>query len=198
MAIKSLRNYYSTVKESGLRVGHEFAIEIASLPANLANGFEYYSVYAQSASLPGREIETATAPFYGFDFQIPVNTKYTQTWPITIRLDKDMNVRSLFEIWFNTIADLSKSTGGSKGVIPSDTYAMVHMLSPDFFNAGNGGIGSISKSYRLEGVFPTSLGEVRLSHDDNTISTFDVTLAFQYWYATAIGGDTSNVMDPLR
>lgn len=195
MSIKSLRDYYSTVKASGLRVDHEFAIEIAPASSGLASGFEYYTVYAQSASLPGREIETVTAPFYGFDFPIPVNTKYTQTWPLTIRMDKDANVRDLFETWFNKIADLSKSTGGSKGVIPSDTYAMVHLLSPDFFNTGTG---SISRSYRLEGVFPTNLGEVRLDHAGNAISTFDVTLAFQYWYATAVGGDTSNANDPLR
>ena len=194
-SIKSLRDYYSTVKSAGLRVEHEFAIEIGAPSFALAQGFNDYIVYALSANLPGREIETQPTPYFGFDFQVPVNTKYTQTWDLTIRLDKDMVVRNLFEVWFDRISNLAYSTGGSKGIIPSDSYAMVHMLSPDFFNTGTG---SVSRSYRLEGVFPSRLGDVRLDHGGNGIATFDVTLTFQYWSATVIGGDTSNVMDPLR
>jgi hypothetical protein len=195
MAIKSLKDFYQTVRNNGLRTNHEFQIELAGIPIGQDN-FEKYIVYAQSAGMPGRTIEAQPTPFYGFDFQVPTNTKYEQTWTVTIRADKDLKTREMFEDWFDYVADLRKSTGGQKGLIPSGSYGIVHLLSPEFFNEG--GSADVSRTYRLEGLFPTELGALTLDHSDNGISTFDVTLMFQYWYPTDSGGSTSDSEDPLR
>jgi len=194
MAIKSLKNFYDTVRNKGLRTNHEFQIEFAGVPVAQSD-FEEFVVYAQSAGMPGRTIEAQPTPFYGFEFQVPTNTKYEQTWTITVRADKDLKSRVMFEEWFDYIADLRKSTGGKKGLIPQGSYGVVHMLSPEFFNNDQA---EVSRTYRLEGLFPTELGALTLDHSDNGISTFDVTLMFQYWFPTDRGGSTSDANDPLR
>ena len=192
MSILSLKDFYNTVKTNGLRTNHEFQIEFGGLPTGAAD-MDKYIVYAQSAGLPGRTIEAQPTPYYGFNFQVPTNTTYDQTWELTIRLDKDANVRKIFEDWFNVIANLANSTGGKKGMIPDGSYALVHLLSPEFFN---GNTAAISKTYRLEGVFPSTMGPLTLDHSDNSISTFTMTLMFQYWYPSDAAGSQGN--DPLR
>lgn len=192
MSILSLRDFYNTVKDNGLRTNHEFQIEFGGLPVRAAD-MDKFVVYAQSAGLPGRTIEAQPTPYYGFNFQVPTNTTYEQTWELVVRLDKNVEIRTIFEEWFDYIASLKNSTGGKKGLIPSGSYALVHLLSPEFFNNNSA---AISKSYRLEGVFPSSLGALTLDHSDNSISTFTMTLMFQYWYQSDRNGTNSN--DPMR
>lgn len=192
MAIKSLKDFYNTVRNNGLRTNHEFQIELAGIPTD-QDAFEEFIVYAQSSRLPGRKIEAQPTPFYGFNFQVPTNTTYDQEWTFTVRADTKLKSREMFENWFNYIADLKNSTGGQKGLIPDGAYGIVHLLDPEFFNGGNA---KVARTYRLEGVFPLTLGELTLDHNDNAISTFDVTLEFQYWYPTT--NAASQEGDPLK
>lgn len=190
--VKHLRDFYSKIKGEGLRVSHQFQLQFGGngIPA----GFNDYIVYAYSAALPGRQIVTEDVPFYGFPFKVPVNTTYSQEWSMSIRCDTNLKIRALFEDWYNNIADLSKSTGGSKGVVPSDAYALVHMLDPAYFN--NSGSGKIVRTYRLEGIFPSNMGDITLDHTSSAISTFDMTFAFQYWYIES--ANVGKTGDPLK
>lgn len=193
--VPTLSDFYSTIKEKGLRVNHEFMIEFGGADAESLN-LDKYTVYCNSATLPGRKIVAAPTPFYGFKFQIPVNTEYDQTWEVQVRADTNLKIRELIENWFNAYADLSRSTGGMKGLVPKSSYARVHMLHPDFFNKG-GATPKISKTYRLEGVFPTGIGPITLSHESNDISTFSLTVAYQYWFDDVIGdplGGTTGIV----
>lgn len=196
--VNTLADFYAVLKEKGLRVNHEFQIEFGGATAEALN-LSKYIVYCKSASMPGRKIDAVPTPFYGFKFQVPVNTTYEQNWKVSVRCDTNLKVRELIENWFNAYADLARSTGGMKGLVPRESYARVHLLHPDFFNKG-GASPKISKTYRLEGVFPTGIGPITLDHDSNEISVFDLDVMFQYWYdesgddplggtvGTAIGG----------
>ena len=161
----TLNDFYNTVKDKGLKTNHQFQIQ--------CDKFQSYVAYAQSASVPGRAIHVEEVPFYGFPLNVPTNTTYTKEWNLTIRCDREMVIRSLFENWMNEISDLRNNTGGSKAQIPSEK-ARVHLLDETMTD--------VDKTYVLEGMFPSTLGDISVSHSDNGIMTFDVTLTFQYWY----------------
>lgn len=182
---QGIKQFYTEIKTNGLRVSHQFALQFGGNNKQIIALQQYAPIYVQSAALPGREIVTENAAFFGFPFKVPVNTTYNQTWACTCRADVDMKIRKVFEDWMNDYADLSKNTGGSKGKVPANDFVYIHLLKPDFFansNSINGGTVETARTYKLEGVFPSSLGNMTLSHSGNEISTFDITFAFQYWY----------------
>jgi hypothetical protein len=197
--IKTLKDFYQTISTKGVRTAHMFSLQFgangtgpgASSINRLQNS--NFIVYAESANLPGRTIENQPLPFYGFSFQIPVNTAYTQTWTANVRCDTNVEIRDIFETWMNDIADLRKSTGGSKGRVPTGTYGLIHLLSPSFFNS-DGSTGDIVRTYRLEGIFPQSLGDMEHTHASSNITSFQTTFTFQYWYVegSVLSTDTTN------
>lgn len=188
--VKTLKQFYDTIKTNGLRTNHQFQIQFGG--SDVPTDLNTYVVYAMSASVPGKTIVTQDTPFYGFPFKVPVNVTYDQTWTMTFRCDTQLKIRAAIEDWSNKYADLAKSTGGSKGKIPTNSYALVHLLDPSFFN--DSGSASVSRTYKLVGVFPSTLGNMAQNHGDNGLTTFDVTLAFQYWYPVDADG---NGTDPL-
>jgi hypothetical protein len=198
-SIKTLKDFYSAITTKGLRTNHMFQLEFAggdplSKPYIDQLNTDNYIVYAQSAAVPGRQIVNEAVSFYGFPFQVPVNTTYVQTWDCNVRCDKDVQIRDIFEGWMNSISDLSKSTGGSKGIVPVGTYALLHLLSPDFFNAS--GNANIVRTYKMMGIYPSNLGNIEQDHNSNAITTFSTTFTFQYWYPVR-GDETGDGIDPL-
>ena len=198
--IKTLRDFYSTITTNGLRTNHMFQLEFASGDADIGAAAikrlnqGNFIVYAQSAAVPGRTIVNEAVSFYGFPFQVPVNTTYTQTWDCNVRCDTNLEMRDIFEGWMDTVSSLAKSTGGSKGLVPVNTYALVHLLSPDFFNQN--GAANVVRSYKMVGIYPSNLGNIEQDHNSNAISTFSTTFTFQYWYPVKFG-ESGDGIDPL-
>ncbi len=187
--VYGLKDFYTEIKDKGLRVQHQFAIQFGgSVPQNVQ---DLAPIYVESASLPGRRIVNQPSNYFGFPFQIPVNTQYTQEWSCQVKCDAEAKIRAAFENWMDNYADLRKNTGGSKGRVPTNTYALVHLLKPEFFNNNKGSSDpQIARTYRLEGIFPVNLDNITQSHTSNNLVVFGMTFAFQYWY---IDGD-----DPLE
>lgn len=176
-SIKTLQEFYSNLKNKGLRTDHQFSVELPTTPLTLQD----VPIYAASTNLPGRQITNEGAFFYGFPFQIITNTTYTQEWSLTIRSDVKMTIRDAFEEWSNQSSDIAKNTGGQKGII-TNAECKVHLLDND--------MQTVVKTYTLVGAFCSNIGEMTLDHNSSSISTFPVTIAFQYWY--------SGTVDPLK
>ena len=94
------------------------------------------------------------------------------------------------EDWMNQIVSLYDSAAGNyKGVIPSDTVDVM-LLDPSLKRS--------TRTYRLEGVFPTTLGPLTLDHASSAVQTFTVTFALQYWWVTEGEGSAGQKgVDPL-
>jgi len=171
--LKNLKDFYSKMKNPGVLAKHQFQLFVPRAPD--------LTIYAAGGTLPGKTIETTSAHFFGYEFKIPMSTKYTQNWSTQVKYDASSNTRDIFERWMNSISDISNNTGGSKGRIPGQDYVLIYLLSPKSFNEG-----SIvpQRTYRLEGAYPSKLGDVAFDHQSNDIATFDVEFNFQYWYNT--------------
>lgn len=178
-SIKTLGNFYEKLKNPGLRTNHQFQIEFHG--DDVDGAWDSFIVFAESSSLPGRRTISNPTPFYGFNFQVPTNIQYDQEWTATIRCDAELTTRKLMEVWHDKIGSLKSSTGGKKGLVPTNTYALVHMISPSFYN--NGSMTAPIRTYKMVGLYPLVLGPINLGHGDNGISTYTTTFQMQYWYA---------------
>ncbi len=173
-SIYGIRDYFSKLK-TGLRTSHQFQLEIDRL-GDLV-------VYASSATLPGRSLNSEPVPFFGFNFQVPTNTDYTHEWPITIRCDKDMIIYRRFKEWADEISSLANNTAGKKAQVPTDN-ARLYLLSST--------LNDVTTTYKLIGIFPSNISDISFAHDNNGIATFDVTITLQYHF------EDSQEVDPLQ
>ena len=181
----TLNEFYTTLKD-GVMTRHQFQLVFNSKGVSGRD----FSVYAESTTLPGSKITAEAVFFYGIPFQVPSNLNYDQEWSVVIRCDKKANIRGKLEDWMNQIVSLYDSSAGNyKGVIPSDTVDVM-LLDPSLKNS--------TRTYVLEGLFPTTLGELSLDHKDSGVQTFTTTFAFQYWWVKNAEGTAGQIgVDPL-
>ena len=130
-------------------------------------------IYAQTGTLPGREITNQAVNFHGLEFNLPGNAKYTNSsgWNVTWRLDQALNIRRIFEDWNYQIFDDRSTTGQT---IRADDSQLTMMLYDQ--------AGTVVDIYTLYGIYPVSVGEVEYDiGNDGEIQTFQTTLAYHYF-----------------
>ena len=133
----------------------------------------------KGANLPASKIAQIEVPFRGRVLKIAGDRTF-DSWTVTVINDTDFAIRSSMENWMNGINNVADNTGL---VTPSDyqASAFVHQLDRD---------GSVLRSYRFHGVFPTQVAPIELSYDAQGIQEFTVEFQVQYW--TAFKGDGDN------
>lgn len=129
--------------------------------------------FAQAASLPASNIGQVEVPYQGRTIKIPGDRTFDE-WTITVRYDNG-DIRRAFEDWMTTINE----TISNIGMNAVEGYKREgQVIQQD--RAGND-----IYEYTFVGVWPSSIGEVSLSWDENdSISTFDVTLQYDFFQRT--------------
>ena len=205
-----LSQYYGKMKEVGIRLTHQFIVDIPVLG-------EDFKFFATSASLPGRTLEETELQYHGFTFRVPTVTTFEGSFEINIISDMANEIRSNIEVWENDHANLAMGGGGKKR-IPIEV-AHLHLLDETlgnnylaadanvqrqictgidqgrFTNNPDGCVGGdILRSYTMVGVYPKTYSELSLDTTTADKAEFSLTLSYQYWYDST-GNDTSK--DPL-
>jgi len=171
---KGLKEFLQHVKQENVRFAYQWQMQING-PNNPA--LDMIQFYAQSANKPGRTIESSEMQYQGMTLRVLNNVTYESPWPVNVRCDLDMKILDAIEEWHDEYADL-KIGGGGKKSIPD------YNIRIDLLDAT---LQVIKKTYVLVGVYPESYGELTLSHEDTSISVFDVNFAYQYFYDEAKG-----------
>lgn len=128
--------------------------------------------HIRSASLPAASTSVLQIPYRGRVFKMPGNRTFG-SWIITVLDDTEpQNLWKNFHTWANEIQNhvTNISYGGDfTGVMSNATIQHLNMN------------GVAQKTVVLNRCWPSEVGEVRLSMDDNeSLSTFNVTLEYQY------------------
>ena len=176
-------NVFRTKLEGGgaranqFKVVMTFPLSITGLTADQSTEMEYL---CQAASLPGMVIGEVTVPFRGRNLFIAGDRTF-EAWTVTIINDTDFAIRNGFEIWMNAINSMTENNGLDQ---PSLYQSQAHVYQLN--RSGN-----IVKTYTFEGMWPTTIGNIDLSAETNdALETFDVTLRYNYWVATADSNTT--------
>ena len=142
-----------------------------SFPSYVTANVELASYMVKATSMPASTIAPITVPFRGRQLQVAGDRTF-DPWSVTIINDTDFNVRNSFEQWMNGINQHKQNTGLTQ---PSSYMAdmIVEQLDKD---------GTVEKTYNIRGTFPTNLGAIELSYEnENAIEEFEVELQIQYW-----------------
>jgi len=142
-----------------------------SFPSYVTANVELASYMCKATSMPASTIAPIAVPFRGRQLQIAGDRTF-DPWSVTIINDTDFNVRNSFEQWMNGINQHKANTGLTQ---PSSYMAdmIVEQLDKD---------GTVEKTYNIRGTFPTNLGAIELSYEnENAIEEFEVELQIQYW-----------------
>ena len=142
-----------------------------SFPSYVTSNVELASYMCKATSMPASTIAPIAVPFRGRQLQIAGDRTF-DPWSVTIINDTDFNVRNSFEQWMNGINQHKQNTGLTQ---PSSYMAdmIVEQLDKD---------GTVEKTYNIRGTFPTNLGAIELSYEnENAIEEFEVELQIQYW-----------------
>lgn len=137
---------------------------------------EHY-VYVETASLPGRQINSVPVPYMGLQFNTPGTVSYpgSDNWAVTFRCDKDYRIRDALEHATFRLFDDQTSTG-AYGMPDQGQVIVLELL--------NKAMATI-RSYTLYGAWVKSLEASNYDiKDGGAIQTISCSLAYQFWRVT--------------
>lgn len=169
MAILGVDDFKSKLTGGGARA-NMFKVT-CNFPGYANGDVELTSFLCKAAQLPASILAPVEVPFRGRKL-IMAGDRTFEPWSITVLNDTDFAVRDAFERWSNGINSNASNTGLAN---PTDYMAdmIVEQLDKE---------GTAVKRYDFRGTFPTNIGAIDLSYDnENQIEEFVVELQVQYW-----------------
>jgi hypothetical protein len=125
---------------------------------------------AKAAALPASTIASIdTINYFGRAIKY-AGARTFDSWTVTIINDEDFLVRNALEAWMNGIVSHDTNLSG----LPQDykSNALITQYSKS---------GDPLRTYKFEGLFPTSIAATTLDWDTDGIQTFDVTFSYDLW-----------------
>ena len=142
----------------------------------------------RSAQIPALTIGEVAVPYRGRTIYLAGDRVY-DAWTVTIMNDRNYSVRSFLENWMDDMGDIGGTTRANT-LSASEYYGNATVSQLDRNN-------SAIRSYKLEGVWPTTIDAIDLSYDANdAIEEFGAT--FRFNRLTAGGGGTAEGNDGSR
>ena len=145
-----------------------------------------FSYWAQSASIPGFNINKTDVNFYGAKFHVPACKTYEHDFSTNILLDQDMTMYKKLDTWLKMISRYEISGGGIK-TIPTCKLRIKLLDSEHQY---------FTTSIVMDGAYITSLAAAQFEYSGPDVGPLTVAATFkiQYYYRD---DDLDLTMDPL-
>lgn len=173
MSVRNLNDFYNTVKSGGVRLGHQYQVNVTGTPVD--EQLKDIQIWATTMTFPNVTQNAADINYMGYLFSLPTNFVFGNETTMTIRSDQSMAIHSAFLQWMNYHSQLdieNDGNGGGEKRFPNSNIE-IQLLDEQMKN--------IKSRCVLIGAFPTSIGEMSLSQESAEPVTFDVSFRFQYW-----------------
>lgn len=173
---RALQTFLNTLSTNQVRTTNMFEISVSSGYADVDDVLANITFYGEGFTLPNRTTEYATMGFKGYDVPVPTVMKMEQDHTITVRADAAGEIRRAFLAWQGHTANPAISDGSLfEGDRRLNTAGVirVHLLAND--------MASVAETYKMVGVKIASVGNMQVSNQDASISTFDVNFKSIYW-----------------
>ena len=142
-----------------------------NFPVYAGGDVELTSFMCKAAQLPASIMNVIEVPFRGRQLKIAGDRTF-EVWSPTVINDTGFEVRNALERWMNGMNGHSANTGITNPVA-YQADLLVEQLDKD---------GSVLKTYKFRGCFPTNLSAIELSYDTvDTLEEFTVEFQVQYW-----------------
>jgi hypothetical protein len=142
---------------------------------------EKFTFTCRASEVPASTVESIPVPYFGRTIKLAGDRSFAD-WSVTVMNDEDYLVRNMFEDWSNKINQLA----GNRKLLSNNSYKFSDALVTQFSKDG-----SPIRAYNFVGIFPVQVSNMALDWDStNTIQTFDVTFAYDYWIPVQQAGST--------
>jgi hypothetical protein len=142
---------------------------------------EKFTFTCRASEVPASTVESIDVPYFGRKIKLAGDRSFAD-WSVTVMNDEDYLVRNMFEDWSNKINQLA----GNRKLLSNNSYKFSDALVTQFSKDG-----SPIRAYNFVGIFPVQVSNMALDWDNtNTIQTFDVTFAYDYWIPVQQAGST--------
>mgnify|MGYP001433235966 CR=1 FL=1 len=177
---QTITDFYRVAQERDFQRDFQFRVlNIQSGEGSDAAFTEDDLVYARTAVLPGKTVQSKPVPYMGLQFNVPGSVTYdgSDAWEIDFYCDQESKIRQVWENYLGDIFDDETSTGNY--FIPKTT-AIVDLVQLDTQ------LEAVAK-YQLVGAWAKTLGPLNYQPAEGTGTpmSFSATLAYQYWRRTS-------------
>lgn len=126
----------------------------------------------KAAQLPGKTINNIDVFHKGRAIKVAGKAVY-EDWTVTFYNNEDFSIHDAFMDWMNAINSPieNRRETGSSSILEYKSTALVYQLS-----ATN----DIVKVFEISGIYPTNVGAIELSWDNEAVQEFTVTFAVDY------------------
>ena len=171
----NLSSFTQALHGGGARA-NQFQVTLGGAGASGLSGDFHF--LCRSAQIPALTIGEVAVPYRGRTIYLAGDRTY-DAWTVTILNDRDYSIRAFLESWMDDMSDIGGSTKTS-ALSSSIYYADATIKQLDRNNTP-------IRTYKLEGLWPTTLDAIDLSYDANdAIEEFGAT--FRFNWMTAGGG----------
>ena len=168
----NINEFKSRLKGGGARA-NQFKVTLPFPGYSSVGGEEAdLSFLCTATTLPGQSLGMTEVNFRGRVLKMTGDSRTFGDWTMSVLNDTDFKIFKAFERWMNGMNNMTDNEGLTN---PNDYQVdgFIDHLDRD---------GNSIKQYVFRGAFPTSLGDIALAYEtSNTIESFDVTLAYQYF-----------------
>jgi len=169
----------SSFKENGLVYGGARP-SLFSVTLNVPQGIgidnvsvDKFRFMCRSAELPPSAVAAIDVPYFGRRIKIGGDRAFGD-WSVNVMNDEDFAVKALFEKWSNAINRMQSNV--------RDPNVSTEEYKQDLMCTQYSKDGIKIREYRIIGAFPTTVAGIGLDWDSqNTVETFGVTFAYDYW-----------------
>ena len=172
----NLSSFTQALHGGGARA-NQFQVTLAGAgAAGLSGDFHFL---CKGAQIPALTIGEVAVPYRGRTIYLAGDRTY-DAWTVTILNDRNYSVRAFLESWMDDMSDIGGSTKTS-ALSSHIYYADATIKQLDRNNTP-------IRTYKLEGLWPTTLDAIDLSYDANdAIEEFGATFRFNWMTAGGAG-----------
>ena len=173
----NLSGFTQALQGGGARA-NQFSVSMSgSGAAGLTGNFHFL---CRSAQIPALTIGEIAVPYRGRQIFLAGDRTY-DAWTVTVMNDRQYSVRAFLESWMDDMSDIGGTTKAN-ALSASTYYGNATVMQLDRNN-------SAIRTYKLEGVWPTTLDAIDLSFDANdAIEEFGATFRFNWMTIGGTGG----------
>ena len=171
----NLSSFTQALHGGGARA-NQFQVTLGGPGASGLSGDFHF--LCRSAQIPALTIGEVAVPYRGRTIYLAGDRTY-DAWTVTILNDRNYSVRAFLESWMDDMSDIGGST--KTNALSSQIYyadATIKQLDRN---------DTPIRTYKLEGLWPTTIDAIDLSYDANdAIEEFGATFRFNWM---TVGGE---------
>ena len=169
-----INEFIAEVKNRGMARTNRYVVNIP-FPSTYGNTtvIKLASLFCESASLPGRNVNTTAARTFGETREMPYERSYEPV-NFSFYVDSEMLIKNSFDTWMDMIIDPTNRTIRYYKEYAANAIT-IYVVSPD---------NQVPHVVELFEAYPKTVSSIQLSAESKDVMKLNVTMVYRYWKST--------------